>query len=115
MLTGRDVRVNREAWTEWLPGDVLAGRARQAAASSGIFSCVDFVALPVGQSNEVLALLLLGEDFDDCLDATDSNDDGSVDVSDPMTTLNFLFLGGLPLPPPTDAPRIDPTPDALDC
>ncbi len=52
-----------------------------------------------------------------CLDAADANDDGFLDVSDPIATLSALFLdGGKPLPPPTETPDTDPTPDdGLSC
>jgi hypothetical protein len=50
-----------------------------------------------------------------CLDAADANDDGQLDISDPVRTLGFLFLGGFPLPPPTEAPGEDPTPDGMGC
>ena len=46
-----------------------------------------------------------------------TNDDGAVDLSDPVAVLNWAFQGGQELPPP--GPRAcgeDPTPDALsDC
>ncbi|MBI4602160.1 MAG: hypothetical protein HY721_09390 [Planctomycetes bacterium] len=50
-----------------------------------------------------------------CLDAADANDDGTVDVTDPIFTLLYLFLGGRPLPPPSDSPGEDPTPDGMGC
>ena len=51
-----------------------------------------------------------------CLDAADANDDGQVDVSDPLFTLFFLFLEGEEPPPPGPVvPGLDPTPDELDC
>jgi hypothetical protein len=45
----------------------------------------------------------------------DANDDGAVDLSDPIATLAYLFLAGPALPPPSVAPGKDPTPDALSC
>ncbi len=45
-----------------------------------------------------------------CRDAADVNDDGLLDLSDPITILAFLFTGGLPPPPPFPFPGIDPTP-----
>ena len=50
-----------------------------------------------------------------CPDAFDSNDDGSVNIVDPIRLLGRLFLGSDPLPAPSDAPGRDPTPDSLSC
>ena len=50
-----------------------------------------------------------------CYDAHDSNDDGTVDIVDPVRLLSQLFLGADPLPPPTGTPGRDPTPDSLSC
>ncbi len=51
----------------------------------------------------------------DCLDALDANDDGSIDISDPVYLLTFLFSGGAEPPAPFPACGEDPTADALDC
>ena len=51
-----------------------------------------------------------------CLDAFDSNDDGQVDISDPIYMLLFLFDGGSPPPAPTGSCGPDPLPkDLLPC
>ena len=50
-----------------------------------------------------------------CLDAADANDDGRVDLGDPVTTLFFLFLGGVEIPPPFSQPGLDPSEDLLQC
>ena len=49
-----------------------------------------------------------------CLDVADVNDDGAIDISDPIYILVDLYEGG-PGPPPPNSCGIDPTPDALDC
>lgn len=61
-----------------------------------------------------------------CMDACDANDDGVVDMSDPLFVINFVFRFG-PFPPPPgplfkDAtgvhlslPGVDPTEDKLGC
>ena len=62
-----------------------------------------------------------------CMDACDANDDGAVDMGDPMYVINYLFRFG-PFPPPPGSgiarqdgsivltpPGTDPTPDKLDC
>ncbi|MCZ6792302.1 MAG: FG-GAP-like repeat-containing protein [Planctomycetota bacterium] len=38
-----------------------------------------------------------------CVEAGDANGDGAIDISDPIRVLSFLFLDGLPLPPPGSA------------
>ncbi len=49
-----------------------------------------------------------------CADAGDVNDDGAVDVSDPVALLNFLFQGQMVLPAPgSDDCGDDPTEDEL--
>lgn len=49
-----------------------------------------------------------------CRDASDSNDDGKDDISDPIFTLSFLFLGGpAPPEPGSRACGPDPTEDSL--
>jgi hypothetical protein len=51
-----------------------------------------------------------------CLDACDVNDDGRLDVSDPISLLNWLFRSGLPPPEPgPDEIGRDTTDDKLDC
>ena len=51
-----------------------------------------------------------------CQDAWDINDDGSIDISDPIYLLYHLFLGGPAVPPPTgEACGLDPTDDSLSC
>lgn len=49
-----------------------------------------------------------------CEDAADANDDGVIDISEPVSTLGHLFLGTAAVPPPgagTYGP--DPTEDSL--
>jgi len=54
-----------------------------------------------------------------CADAGDANDDGKLDIGDPIYTLNALFADGPDIRPPSgaipDACGFDPTDDALDC
>jgi hypothetical protein len=52
----------------------------------------------------------------DCPDRLDANDDGKVDISDPVFTLLWLFNGGLtpPAPGPKNAGQ-DPTADLSIC
>jgi hypothetical protein len=48
-------------------------------------------------------------------DAIDSNDDGGLDISDALFTLNFLFDSGPQPPSPYPFPGTDPSPDGLSC
>ena len=51
-----------------------------------------------------------------CSDAADSNDDGELDVADPVWLLNDLFSGGPDVPPPgKEDCGSDPTEDDLGC
>ena len=49
-----------------------------------------------------------------CPDAADANDDGRVDISDPIWVITYLFLGDDPPPPPFPEPDQDPTDDSLE-
>ena len=49
------------------------------------------------------------------LDALDANDDGSVDISDAIYMLSFLFEGGPQMPAPTGTCGTDDTVDNLIC
>ena len=50
-----------------------------------------------------------------CLDSGDWNDDGLIDVSDPIGLLTWGFAGGPPPPAPVDGCGEDPTSDSIDC
>ncbi|MEM7231860.1 MAG: endonuclease/exonuclease/phosphatase family protein [Planctomycetota bacterium] len=50
-----------------------------------------------------------------CNDASDSDDSGSIDVTDGIAILQYLFVSGSPHPDPFDVCGADPTPDTLDC
>jgi hypothetical protein len=50
-----------------------------------------------------------------CLDAADANDDESIDIADPVYTLNLLHGMGPPPPPPFPECGPDPTGNGLDC
>ena len=63
-----------------------------------------------------LGSLFLGDGDPGCDDACDSNDDGTVDISDAIATLGVLFLGNgvIPLPGMKDC-GVDPTDDGAGC
>ena len=71
--------------------------------------------MDISDAKATLGYLFLGTQDLFCLDAADANDDGGINISDPVATILFLFIGGLPLPPPSGSPGVDPTEDALRC
>ena len=74
--------------------------------------------LGVNISDAVATLLymLKGGARPRCLDAADFNDDGSLDLTDPILELRHLFLGdGMARSPGTLIKGSDPTPDGLYC
>ena len=50
-----------------------------------------------------------------CEDAGDANDDGGLNISDPIYLLGYLFGDGPVIPPPFPGPGDDPTGDPLGC
>ena len=74
--------------------------------------------LEVNISDAVATLLYLlrGGARPRCLDSADFNDDGSLDLTDPIVELRHLFLGdGMAPAPGTLIKGSDPTPDRLYC
>lgn len=61
-----------------------------------------------------LGILFSGAGPANCDDACDVNDDGNLDIGDPITLLANLFNSG-PNPPPPNNCGDDPTVDSLDC
>lgn len=69
-------------------------------------------------ADAVVILLWLFAEYrsDLCADALDVDDSGTIEISDPIYLLRYLFLGGPPPPPPFPEPGLDPTPeDPYDC
>ncbi|HZN60265.1 MAG TPA: hypothetical protein VFD71_19490, partial [Planctomycetota bacterium] len=58
--------------------------------------------------------LFLGGTVPVCPDAVDADDNGRLEITDPIRILGYLFLGGTQPPAPgPNACGPDPTPDAL--
>jgi hypothetical protein len=49
------------------------------------------------------------------MDAADCNDDGGVDITDAISLVNYLFVGGEGPAAPTTECGADLTPDTLEC
>ncbi|MBI4584739.1 MAG: hypothetical protein HY717_12055 [Planctomycetes bacterium] len=63
-----------------------------------------------------LRFLFLGDTQLECEDAADADDDGEISIADPITTLAYMFTGGVALKAPgRPFPWFDPTPDDLSC
>jgi hypothetical protein len=59
----------------------------------------------ISDRDRTLQVLFSGEDSLPCDDAADANDDGKVDLSDPVFTLLWLYLSGrAPPSPPSGGP-----------
>jgi hypothetical protein len=58
---------------------------------------------------------LYGTTFIDCFDAADANDDGSVNLFDPIYLLGYLFNSAPNPLAPFPSCNFDPTLDNLDC
>ncbi|HNR98563.1 MAG TPA: hypothetical protein PKX48_02095 [Planctomycetota bacterium] len=61
----------------------------------------------------ILGRLFTGAWFTPNLDAYDVNDDGVLDIADPIYLFQYLFAGGPPPPEPFETKGLDPTPDEL--
>ena len=77
-------------------------------------------ALTDGQINfgDVIAMLqfiFLNAPPPECTKTCDANDTGTVNLSDPLFTLAYLFQGGAEPPMPFPDAGLDPTPDNLNC
>jgi hypothetical protein len=70
----------------------------------------------VSDASFINRYLFLGLGSPSCDAAADTDDSGSINLTDTIRILNVLFLGIGELPPPgPNSPGPDPTPDDLDC
>ena len=69
----------------------------------------------IADSTALLLHLFSSSDGLRCEKAADADDSGSINISDAIYGLEFLFGSGAPLPPPSGACGLDPTPDPLTC
>jgi hypothetical protein len=124
-VTCECTKTPQNSWDEWsamvifpgLPGPPQPGDEwrypdayfrRGKVKTSGILGLADAVA--------ILNYLFLNEGTSPCLEAADANDDGEVDLMDPITILFFLYVTGVKIPAPGPVTcGLDPTPDTLPC
>jgi hypothetical protein len=71
--------------------------------------------LDLGDAIYTLQSLYVLHDMPPCIDACDTNDDGAVDIADPICLLSYLFARGPKPPIPGVVPGLDWTPDPFDC
>lgn len=71
--------------------------------------------LTIGDAVGVLHALFILPDELPCEDAADANDDGTLNITDPVLVLRFLFLGDVPPAAPYPDCGPDPADDELDC
>lgn len=69
----------------------------------------------ISDSIVIITYLFAGGQKPHCMDACDANDDGGLNIIDPITMILFLFLDGPALPFPFPGCGLDPTADDLDC
>jgi hypothetical protein len=97
-----------DAHTAYEPPPEDLPRFRRGDVSPG-------VGISISDAILILTVLFVTGGALECEDAGDINDDGLVDIADPIRLLNHLFLGEPPPAPPLAAESGDPTPDILDC
>jgi len=71
--------------------------------------------IDIADAVTALDILFMGGDSPACADSCDTNDDGQLNIADPIALLTWLFGSGTPLPPPHPGCGQDPTVDSLDC
>lgn len=96
---------------EILPAYFVRGNADSSYRTSGAF----FAGGDTRDVHSILKAIFLGGDTLPCEDAADLDDDGTVELSDAILLLNFLFRGGAPPASPFPASGIDETLDSLGC
>lgn len=72
--------------------------------------------LSINDAMNSLQYQFLGSLIPSCLDALDTNDDGKINITDPLVNLFFQFTGGVTIPSPGPFKcGPDPSADGVDC
>lgn len=71
--------------------------------------------IDIADAVTALDILFMGGASPACTDSCDTNDDGQLNIADPIALLTWLFGSGTPLPAPHPGCGQDPTVDSLDC
>jgi hypothetical protein len=69
----------------------------------------------IADAINLLQCLFFGTGYCPCDDASDVNDDGTVNVADVIYKLVYIFGNGPPPPSPFPVCGLDPTPDSIGC
>lgn len=109
------------AYDQW----EITGKSEPVAVDEATIDIVSFEFLRGDTNGDLILdlidpLVLLGILFTDtgeivCFDGSDGNDDGTVNITDPIYVLNFLFIGGPEPPAPFPNCGTDPTADGIGC
>ena len=102
---------------------LLVGLAALAVGPRSATAQVEFLrgdantdgVVDLSDASFILRSLFLSGAAPACGKSADCNDDGGVDLIDPILLFNYFFPGGGPIKPPYPSPGADPTPDALEC
>jgi hypothetical protein len=107
-LTSSDFKIDAELSYTAVPATgPVAGFVRADSNGDG--------AVDISDAVHMLLILFVGAAPGDCDDARDVDDNGLLDVTDPIALLDHLFRGGPRPPPPFPHPGPDPTLDSLGC
>jgi hypothetical protein len=90
---------------------------RQSVLLSVVFGEPQTLGLALSEETAMTRALFYSGETLGCLDAADVDNTGEVEITDPISLLNFLFVGGVQPPPPYPLPGQDPegAGDGLDC
>jgi hypothetical protein len=94
--------------TPFLRGDIGMGKPGEDHPADEIYNITDAVRI-------LRTLYVDTELVFDCASAADVNDDGSLNETDAVYLMNYMYIGGPQPPAPFGAIGTDPTPDDLEC
>ena len=101
-----------------LDAQVIRGHAaspKLLVEQSGLAEADLFIGVTGDDAVNLLGYLFVGADEPGCLDGADANDDGAVDIGDPILILGYLFTDGIAPSEPFEKCGTDPTADSITC